>query len=159
MSEERYWLMKAEPDEYSIDDLRRDRVHFWDGVRGYQARNYMRDEMKKGDLVIFYHSSAKEIGAAGVAKVATPPYPDHTQFDPKSRYYDPKSKKDSPTWIMVDVRFVKRFPRIVTREEMRNTSLLKDMPLWKNVRLSIMPFTKKEFTAILSLGERAKKRG
>ena len=148
-----HWLMKSEPDAYSIDDLRRDRVHFWDGVRNYQARNYMRDEMRVGDMVVFYHSSAKEVGPAGIAKVASLPYPDHTQFDPASPYFDPKSKKEDPRWIMVDVRFVKRFPRIVSREAMKRTKALDGMMLWKYMRLSITPLTAKEFDAIVRLGD------
>lgn len=152
----KYWLMKSEPDEYSINDLRRDGKHFWDGVRNYQARNHMRDDMRIGDAVIFYHSSAKEVGPAGVAAVASLPYPDHTQFDPQSGYFDARSKKEKPTWVMVDVRFVKKFPRIVPREEMKNTKALSKMLLWKYMRLSITPLTKKEFDAIVKLAEKTK---
>ena len=141
--------MKSEPDEVSIDDLKKLKRVPWTGVRGYQARNYMRDDMKFGDMVIFYHSSTKEVGPAGVAKVASLPYPDLTQFDRTSKYFDPKSKKEKPTWVMVDVRFVKRFPRIISREEMKKEKALANMLLWKYMRLSITPLTKKEFDCIL----------
>ena len=103
-----YWLMKSEPDAYSIDDLERDGREPWDGIRNYQARNMMRDDMKVGDKVFFYHSNCKEPGVVGVIKVASKPYPDPTQFDPESKYYDPKSKEDDPRWCLVDVEFVRR---------------------------------------------------
>ncbi len=144
--------MKSEPEEYSIEDLERDGKGAWTGVRGYQARNYMRDEMQKGDLVVFYHSSAKEIGPAGIAKVASSPYPDPTQFDEKSPYFDPKSEKKAPRWTLVDVAFVKRFPRLVTRERMKSERSLEKMMLWTHARLSITPITKKEFDTIVRLG-------
>lgn len=150
----KYWLMKSEPDEYSIDDLKREKKHYWDGVRNYQARNYMRDEMQMGDVVIFYHSSAKEVGPAGIAEVASLPYPDHTQFDEASKYFDAKSKKEKPTWMMVDVKFVKKFPHIISREEMKHNKSLSKMMLWKYMRLSITPLTKKEFEAIVKLSEK-----
>lgn len=108
-----YWLMKSEPSEFSIDDLWKKKRHHWDGVRNYQARNFMRDHMHIGDLVIFYHSSAAIIGPAGIAKVVSLPYPDHTQFDSHSKYFDPKATKEKPIWYMVDVRFVKRFKEVL----------------------------------------------
>ena len=101
-----YWLMKSEPDVYSIDDLKRDGREMWDSIRNYQARNMMRDDMRIGDKVFFYHSNCKEPAIAGIAKVASKPYPDPTQFDKKSRYFDPKSTQDEPRWILVDVEFV-----------------------------------------------------
>jgi predicted RNA-binding protein with PUA-like domain len=148
-----HWLMKSEPDEVSIDDLKSQKKAPWTGVRGYQARNYMRDNMQKGDLVIFYHSSAKEVGPAGVAKVCSLPYPDFTQFDPSSKYFDTKSKKEKPTWIMVDVKFVKKFPNVISRDAMKKVKALEGMALWKYMRLSITPLTKKEFDTILKLSE------
>lgn len=146
--------MKSEPHEYSIDDLMREHTHFWDGVRNYQARNYMRDDMRLGDQVIFYHSSVVPAGPAGIASVVALPYPDHTQFDSTSKYFDPKSTKEKPIWMMVDVQFEKRFSRIITREEMKNEKALSDMLLWKYMRLSITPLTKKEFEAIVALSEK-----
>jgi len=146
--------MKSEPDAYSIDDLKRDKVHCWDGVRSYQARNSMRDQMHKGDGIIFYHSSAETIGAVGVAKVVSLPYPDHTQFNPKSHYFDAKSKKENPTWIMVDVRFVKKFSQTVTRDAMKREHSLSGMLLWKYNRLSIVELTLKEFDTITELGKK-----
>src|ERR1700757_3808711 len=109
----KYWLVKSEPSSYSIDDLKRDKVTAWTGIRNYQARNHMRDGMKKGDLVLFYHSSNEQLGIAGLAKVASAPHPDMTAFDKKSDYFDPKSKKENPTWICVDIEFVKKFERII----------------------------------------------
>ncbi len=146
--------MKSEPDEVSIDDLKRLKRHHWDGVRGYQARNFMRDDMQQGDMVIFYHSSCVPPGPVGIAKVASLPYPDHTQFDERSKYFDPKSKKESPTWIMVDVSFVKKFKKQITREELANVVALKGMMLWTHNRLSIIPLSKKEYDTIVGMGEK-----
>lgn len=143
-----YWLMKSEPDEFSITDLQKKGVHHWDGVRNYQARNAMRDDMRIDDFIIFYHSSAQNIGAVGVAQVASLPYPDHTQFNSKSKYYDPKATKEKPIWFMVDVRFVELFPRIFSRKEMKAEQKLSHMLLWKYMRLSITALTKNEFTII-----------
>lgn len=148
-----YWLMKSEPDELSIDALKKLGRSPWTGVRGYAARNYMRDQMHVGDLVIFYHSSATPAGPAGIARVASLPYPDFTQFDATSEYYDPKAVKTKPTWIMVDIAFVKRFARTITRDELRAVPALSNMKLWKQSRLSISPLTKKEFDKIVALGE------
>jgi predicted RNA-binding protein with PUA-like domain len=153
-SSKQYWLMKSEPDEVSIDDLKRQKKVPWTGVRGYQARNYMRDEMKKNDMIIFYHSSTKEVGPAGVAAVASLPYPDFTQFDTDSKYFDTKSKKENPTWIMVDVKFVEKFPNVITRDAMKKVKALEGMALWKYMRLSITPLTKKEFDTILKLSKK-----
>ena len=110
-----YWLMKSEPEDLSIDDLREKKRHYWDGVRGYQARNFMRDDMRVGDLVIFYHSNATPPGPVGVAKVMSLPYPDFTQWNTKHKYFDPKSSKEKPIWYMVDVAFVKKFHRLIPR--------------------------------------------
>ncbi len=146
-----HWLMKSEPDELSIDMLKKMKRSPWTGVRGYQARNFMRDDMKAGDLVIFYHSSAEPSGPAGIAKVAGAPYPDFTQFDKKSKYFDPKAATIKPIWMMVDVCFVKKFPRTITRDEMKKVKALHSMQLWKYMRLSITPLTKKEFSTVIKL--------
>ncbi len=146
-----YWLMKSEPDVFSIDNLKKKKRWYWDGVRGYQARNYMRDDMRVGDLVIFYHSNATTIGPSGVARIVRTSYPDHTQFDPRSPYFDAKATKDVPRWFMVDVAFVKKFSRTITREELKKVSALKGLMLWIHSRLSITPLTEIEFKTILSL--------
>ena len=139
----KYWLMKSEPDECSIDDVLAapGRITPWSGVRNYQARNFMRDEMKVGDGVLFYHSSCPEPGIAGIAEVASPAYTDKSQFDRKSDYYDPKSKKDEPRWYHVDVRALKK-TRLVPLAEIREQKALKDMvTLRPGNRLSITPVT------------------
>ncbi len=147
-----HWLMKSEPDAYSIDDLERDGREMWDGIRNYQARNMLRDDMKIGDEVFFYHSNCKEPGIVGIAKVASEPYPDPTQFDRKSNYYDPKSDKDNPRWCLVDVEFVRKMKRNVTLTEIKAQKTLGDMILTrKGNRLSIMPVSKKHWKKILSL--------
>ncbi|MFY7993248.1 MAG: EVE domain-containing protein [Bacteriovoracaceae bacterium] len=151
----KYWIMKSEPDVFSFSDLKKrpKQTEHWDGVRNYQARNYMRDEMKTGDLVLFYHSNAEVIGAAGVAQVTKEAYPDHTQFDPKSDYYDPKSTKENPRWFMVNVTFNKDFKRVVSLDEMKTHKELKEMRLLqKGNRLSVMPVTREEFEFIVKLG-------
>ena len=147
-----YWLMKSEPDAYSIDDLEKDGRDMWDGIRNYQARNMMRDDMKIGDEVFFYHSNCKEPGVVGIAEVASKPYPDPTQFDKKSRYFDAKSNKEDPRWILVDVRFVRKLARNITLAEIKAEKSLEDMILTrKGNRLSIMPVSKKHWKKILSL--------
>ncbi len=146
--------MKSEPDQFSISDLATKGQHHWDGVRSFQARNYMRDEMRRGDRVIFYHSSAKVIGASGIAEIATVAYPDHTQFDRNSQYFESRATKDSPIWFMVDVKIIKQFPRIVTREELKEERRLRNMKLWSHMRLSIIPITKEEFEVIVELSEK-----
>jgi predicted RNA-binding protein with PUA-like domain len=147
-----YWLMKSEPDAYSIDDLERDGREPWDGIRNYQARNMMRDDMKIGDKVFFYHSNCKEPGVVGVMKVASKPYPDPTQFDPDSKYYDPKSKQDDPRWCLVDVQFVRKTKRNVTLAEIKAHPALDGMILTrKGNRLSIMPVDKEHWDIILGL--------
>jgi predicted RNA-binding protein with PUA-like domain len=144
--------MKSEPDAYSIDDLERDGRDMWDGIRNYQARNMMRDDMKIGDEVFFYHSNCKEPGIVGIAKVVSEPYPDPTQFDKKSKYFDAKSSKDNPRWCLVDVAFVRKLKRNVTLSEIKAQKSLADMILTrKGNRLSIMPVTKKHWNKILSL--------
>ncbi len=146
------WLMKSEPDVYSIDDLQRDGREMWDSIRNYQARNMMRDDMRIGDDVFFYHSSCKEPGVVGIAKVASKPYPDPVQFDKKSRYFDAKSDKDNPRWILVDVEFVRKLKRNITLTEIKAEKSLADMILVRRGnRLSIMPVEKKHWNKILSL--------
>ena len=148
----RYWLMKSEPDVFSIDDLKRDGRTTWEGVRNYQARNYLRDQLKKGDRVLFYHSNAEPPGIAGVAKVVREGYPDPSQFDKKSEYYDPKSKTDAPAWYVVDIGFVAKFARPLTLPELKNTKGLEKMVLLqKGSRLSVQPVTEAEYALIEKL--------
>jgi predicted RNA-binding protein with PUA-like domain len=146
--------MKSEPDTFSIEDLKKcpKRTEHWDGVRNYQARNFMRDQMKLGDLILFYHSSCKNIGIAGLAKVVKESYPDHTQFDEKSKYYDPKATLEKPRWFMVDVKWVCSFKKIIPLDLLKKSPQLKQMHLvQKGSRLSIQPVTKKEYEFILTL--------
>ena len=147
-----YWLMKSEPDDYSIDDLKRDRREPWDGIRNYQARNMMRDDMKVGDQVFFYHSNCKEPGVVGIMKVASKPYPDPTQFDPDSKYYDPKSSPEDPRWCLVDVSYKRKLKRTITLAEIKAHPGLDDMILTrKGNRLSIMPVDAAHWDIILGL--------
>jgi len=151
----RYWLMKTEPGSYSIQDLERDGATAWDGVRNFQARNLLRDEIRAGDLVLFYHSVAKEKGVVGVAKVAKAGYPDPSAFDKRSKYFDPKSKKDDPTWFVVDVEHVETFPRVVTLEELKATKALSGMMVTKRgARLSVQPVSKEHFDVVQKLGRK-----
>lgn len=153
MSAPAYWLMKSEPDEFSIEDLARapHRRTPWFGVRNYQARNFMRDAMNVGDGVLFYHSSCPEPGIAGIARVASAPYPDATQFDRKSPYYDPKSKRDAPRWTLVDVELVKK-TRLMPLDEMRGYRELQDMVvLRRGNRLSVSPVAPHEWRFILEI--------
>jgi predicted RNA-binding protein with PUA-like domain len=151
----RYWLMKTEPEAYSIQDLERDRTTIWDGVRNFQARNLLRDDIRAGDLVLFYHSVAKEKGVVGVAKVAKAGYPDPSAFDKRSKYHDPKSKKDEPTWYVVDVEHVETFPRVVTLEELKSTGDLAGMMVTKRgARLSVQPVEKEHFDVVRRLGRK-----
>ena len=144
--------MKSEPDAYSIDDLQRDGREMWDGIRNYQARNMMRDDMKIGDQVFFYHSNCKEPGIVGIAEVASEPYPDPTQFDKRSRYFDPKSDKQDPRWCLVDVEFVRKLGRTITLSEIKAAGGLDGLILTrKGSRLSIMPIEKKHWKKLLSL--------
>ncbi|MDH5179264.1 MAG: EVE domain-containing protein [Gammaproteobacteria bacterium] len=150
----KYWLMKSEPDVFGIDDLakRPKKTEHWDGVRNYQARNMMRDEMKKGDQVFFYHSNCKEPGIVGIAEVIKEGYPDYTAQDPESKYHDPKCNADNPRWYMVDVRFVRKFAQTITLHDMKNYKILADMRLLaKGNRLSVMPVEKKHWDFILKL--------
>ena len=150
----RYWLMKSEPDEFSIDDLARapKRTTPWFGVRNYQARNFMRDDMRVGDRAFFYHSSCPEPGIAGIVEVSKPAYPDATQFDPKSEYYDPKSTRAAPRWVNVDVKLVRK-TRLVKVAMLRETPGLESMvTLQRGSRLSITPVTPAEWAIIEQLG-------
>ncbi|MBX9630625.1 MAG: EVE domain-containing protein [Burkholderiales bacterium] len=149
----RHWLMKSEPDEVSVDDLAGmpKQTVAWFGVRNYQARNYMRDQMQVGDPVLFYHSSCPEPGIVGIAKVASKPYPDDTQFDKKSPYYDPKAKREEPRWMLVDVKLVKK-TRLIGLPELRSHPELARMTiLQRGNRLSITPVTPEEWSFIESL--------
>ena len=149
-----YWLMKSEPDVFGIDHLiaMPNKTEHWDGVRNYQARNMMRDQMKKGDLVFFYHSNCKEPGIVGIAKVVKEGYPDHTAFDPESKYYDPKSDPDNPRWYMVDIQHKRKLKRTITLQELKQHPQLEGMALLrKGNRLSVMPVEKKHWDYILGL--------
>lgn len=151
----KYWLMKSEADYYPIDSLEKEKnkTTYWDGVRNYQARNFMRDEMKIGDKVIFYHSNGDPSGAAGISEIVKEAYPDFTAFDPENPHYDPKSKKENPAWMMVDVKLVKKFKNFVPIETMHNNKKLQKMRLLqRGNRLSVMPVTKDEFDEIVKLG-------
>ena len=148
----RFWLAKSEPETYSIADLERDGRTMWEGVRNYQARNSMRDDMKIGDLVLFYHSSADPPGVAGLARVCSEPYPDPTQFDPKSKYYDETAKKDDPRWILVDVEHVETFPELLPLDAIKKEKALDAMLVVKRgMRLSVQPVEKKHFDRILRM--------
>ncbi|KLD62690.1 EVE domain-containing protein [Dyella japonica] len=147
-----YWLMKSEPDAFSIDDLKRKGQEHWDGVRNYQARNFMRDGMRVGDKVFFYHSNCAEPGIVGVAEVATDAYPDPSQFDPKSKYFDAGSSRDNPRWMLVDVKFVKKFKHTITLKQLQADPALADMALVrKGNRLSVMPVGAEEWRHILTM--------
>ncbi len=148
----KYWLMKSEPTSFSIDDLQKKKRTPWDGVRNYQARNMMRDEMKIGDLAFFYHSNCPTPGITGVMEVASKPYPDPTQFDPESQYFDPKATKTKPIWFLVDLKFKQKFSSIIPLEHLRAESKLADLIiLRKGNRLSITPLTLQQWQFISSL--------
>ena len=150
----RYWLFKSEPETFSIDDLRarRNQIEHWDGVRNYQARNMLRDEVKAGDQVLFYHSNCKPPGIVGVAEVVKEGYPDFTAWNPESSYYDPRSTKEKPQWFMVDIKFVEKFPQIISLDDLKQNSKLHEMLiLRKGNRLSVTPVTASEFKTILKM--------
>lgn len=147
-----YWLMKSEPEAYSIDDLKRDKIEPWDGIRNYQARNFMRDNMQKGDLAFFYHSNCNPPGIVGVMEIAKTAYPDPTAFDPDSKYFDPKSDPDNPRWKLVDVKFKQKFKQIISLKSLRTYPPLENMLiLRKGSRLSITPVTQTEWDFINKL--------
>jgi predicted RNA-binding protein with PUA-like domain len=146
--------MKSEPEVFGIDDLERrpHKTDHWEGVRNYQARNMMRDQMKVGDLAFFYHSNCKEPGIVGIMEISRKGYADFTAFDPEAKYYDPKSDPDNPRWYMVDVRFVRKLKRTITLTELKQHPQLEEMPLVRRGnRLSIMPVTEAEWNCILGL--------
>lgn len=148
----RYWLMKSEPDCFSIDDLRNapHQTTHWDGVRNYQARNFMRNEMAVGDQVFFYHSNCNPPGIIGIAEVTSNAYPDHTAFDPDSEHPDPKSTPDKPRWYMVDIRFKEKFNQLIPLDTLRQYPELEKMPLLrKGNRLSVLPVDKGEWDFIV----------
>jgi predicted RNA-binding protein with PUA-like domain len=148
----KYWLLKSEPITYSIDHLQSDRTSPWEGIRNYQARNFMTTAMQVGDLGIFYHSNCKPPGAAGICRVSKPAFPDHFAWDRSSAYFDPASTSDKPRWFMVEVEFVIKFERLVSLAEMRADPKLEGMVLLqKGQRLSIQPLTLKYFQRICSL--------
>jgi predicted RNA-binding protein with PUA-like domain len=156
MSEERrYWLFKTEPSCFSYDDLERrpGQTEHWDGVRNYQARNYLRDEVQVGDAVLFYHSNIPEPAVVGIARVVRGGYPDVTARDPLGGHFDPKSTHGSPIWYMVDVRAVRRLSRPVTLAELRAHPLLAGMVLLSRSRLSVQPVTEEEWEIILGIGD------
>jgi len=149
-----YWLMKSEPAEFSINDLaaQSNQTDHWDGVRNYQVRNMMRDQMQVGDQAFFYHSNAKPPGVAGIVEIVRAGYPDHTAFDPNDPHYDPKSDPDNPRWFMVDVRLVRTMARLIPLNELKANPALADMPLVKKGnRLSVMPVSEAQWHAILAM--------
>lgn len=147
--------MKSEPDMFSIQDLQKKITEHWDGVRNYQARNFLRDDMKLGDKVLFYHSNADVIGVAGIAEIAHEGYPDFTAFDVKNKHYDPSSSKENPRWYMVDVKFVECFEEVVSLETLKTVVGLENMVvIRKGSRLSIQPVTEKEFEIVCELGRK-----
>lgn len=149
-----YWIFKTEPGSYSIDDLAEEKVTEWWGIRNYQVRNLLRDEMKIGDKILFYHSSAKSIGIAGLAEVTSEAYPDTQQFKSTSPYFDTRSKKENPTWITRDIRFVKKFKKLIPLQQLKQEKELADMRLLqRGNRLSITPVTKIEYEHILNLAQ------
>ena len=155
MAERRYWLFKSEPTAYSFADLLNEpeRTAEWDGVRNYQVRNFMRDDMKVGDGVLFYHSSAKPLAVIGTARIVSEAYPDSTAWDPAEKHYDPKSTPDNSIWLMVDIQAEREFARPVTLDEIKLTPKLQDMLLVRRgMRLSIQPVTQEEWDEVVSMG-------
>jgi len=152
-----YWLLKSEPETYSIDDLaaQKGKRDHWDGIRNYQARNFIRDDMKKGDLAFFYHSNCDVPAVVGIVEIVKAAYPDPTAFNPDEKYYDPKSDPDNPRWLMVDVKYKKKLKNPVSLAQLKQTSSLSDMRLvQKGNRLSIMPVAKKHWDTIVKMSER-----
>jgi len=151
MTAPKYWLMKSEAGDYSIDDLERDGTTAWTGVRNYEARNLMRDKIRPGDLVLYYHSNANPPGVVGIAEVVSETYPDPTQFDPTDSHYDPKSNADAPRWWLVDIRFIEKLPRLVSIGEIKKCVELEGMVLVRKSRLSVQPVTANEFDFVHEL--------
>jgi predicted RNA-binding protein with PUA-like domain len=155
-AKKQYWLVKTEPESFSIDDLEAspERTTFWSGVRNYQARNYMRDQMQLGDRVLFYHSNADPPAIVGVAEVVRTGYPDHTAWDKQDSHYDPDSPEDKPRWFMVDLKFMQKFVHPLALPDLRGVAALKDMELLrKGSRLSVQPVSKQEYEAVLKLAK------
>ena len=150
-----YWLFKTEPDAFSIDDLasRENKREGWDGVRNYQARNFMRDDMQVGDLAFIYHSSCKNIGIAGLAKIVNTGLADPSQFDPESKYFDAKSSPDKPRWIMVELEHVETFDKIISLSSIKQHPLIVNIPLVNKSRLSVMPVPQEEFQTLLDIAQ------
>ncbi|MFO7808867.1 EVE domain-containing protein [Guyparkeria sp.] len=147
-----YWLMKSEPDAFSIDDLERVGTEPWDGIRNYQVRNMIRDQMQPGDQAFFYHSNTKVPGIVGIMEIVSQPRPDQTAFDPDEKYYDPKSDPDKPRWLLVDVKYVRHTKRVIPLTELKADPALEEMPLVRRGnRLSIMPVTEEQWDHILTL--------
>ena len=147
-----YWLMKSEPDTYSIDDLQSFGVDHWDGIRNYQVRNFFRDQMQVGDKSFFYHSNCKVPGIVGTMEIASKAYPDHTAFNPSEKYFDSKSDPENPRWLMVDVRYIRHLDRMITLSELRLQKQIADMKLLqRGNRLSVLPLSKKEWQYILNM--------
>ncbi len=152
----KYWLMKSEPSAYSIDDLKRDGKTSWEGVRNFQARNFMRDEMHAGDRVLFYASSADPSGVTGIAEIIREAYPDKFATQKGHKYFDEKATKDNPIWYMVDIGFIEKFPQIVPLDTLKATKGLEKMVVTqRGSRLSIQPVTKSEFEIVCRLGRKA----
>lgn len=150
----KFWLMKSEPDVYSIDNLKNDKTTYWDGVRNYQARNFLRDEIKKGDLVFFYHSNSEPSGISGVMEVVKEAYPDPSAFDSKNSHYDPKSKKENPSWYVVELKFLEKFKSVISLEALRKTKGLEKMLLLqRGQRLSVQPVSENEWKIICNLAQ------
>lgn len=148
----KHWLIKSEPDVFSIDDLAAVKQEPWDGIRNYQARNFMWKEMQIGDLAIFYHSNAKPPGAVGIAKVVSEPYPDPTQFDPSNHYFDPKSPEDNPRWWLVDFSFVEKFDEMLPLDALKADKQLSEMMVCqRGTRLSITPVQLKHFKRVCKI--------
>ena len=146
-----YWLFKSEPSDYSFDDLINDKETPWEGIRNYQARNFIRDKVQVNDNILFYHSNIKIPHIVGIAKVSSKAYPDYYAFDKSHKYYDPKSTKENPRWFMIDVQPVKKLNKIVTLEDIKNNTNLKDMVLVNSSRLSIQPVTKQQWEMIINM--------
>ena len=147
-----YWLMKSEPDTYSIDDLQSFVVDHWDGIRNYQVRNFFRDQMQVGDQAFFYHSNCKVPGIMGTMEIASKAYPDHTAFDPSEKYFDSKSDPENPRWLMVDVRYIRHLDQMITLSKLRLQKQIADMKLLqRGNRLSVLPLSKKEWQYILNM--------
>ena len=147
-----YWLLKTEPNVFSIDDLKAAGVEPWDGIRNYQARNFIRDQMKPGDKVLIYHSRVQPIGVVGEAEVASEPYPDPTQFDPSEKYHDPKADPEKPRWYLADIKYVRHFPAVIPLTDLKQHPGLKEMVLvQKGSRLSVQPVREEEWRIICAI--------